>query len=251
MSGVVAVRRGSALPYRFFNLDDVADYLHLTRADVEALVRSGGIPFEKHGDRVVFPKKEIDAWASRRILGLSSKGLKAYHKTTSAKAHDLSKEHRIIPELVKENYLVPTLTAKTKASVIRQMVDLANATGLVPNPQELLRSLVERERLGTTALTGGIALLHPRNQEPYMFDDSFVVLGRTIQPIPFGSPDGATTDLFFLVCCQDDRIHLHVLARLCMICHYTSLLLELRDAADASAMYKALVESEEEVVRSL
>lgn len=239
------------MPYRVFNLKDVAEYLHLSKGDVEELVRTGGIPFEKQGDRVVFRKNEVDAWASQRILGLSSKGLKAYHKRSSAKAHDLSKEHRIIPELVKEPHIAPALTAKTKSSVLRQMVALAGDTGLVPDPQELLKTLEERERLGTTALSGGIALLHPRHHQPYAFDDSFVVLGRAIQPIPFGSPDGATTDLFFLICCQDDRIHLHVLARLCMMCHYTSLLLELRDAADAAAMYKALVESEEEIVREL
>ena len=110
-------------------------------------------------------------------------------------------------------------------------MDLAGSTGLVADPQDLLRSIDERERLCSTALAGGIALLHPRNHEPYMFDDSFVVLGdERSSRFHFGSPDGAMTDLFFLICCQDDRIHLHALTRLCMMCHYSSVLLELRDA---------------------
>jgi nitrogen PTS system EIIA component len=115
----------------------------------------------------------------------------------------------------------------------------------------LLTSLEARERLCSTALAGGVALLHPRNHEPYMFDDSFIVVGRTVQAVPFGSPDGATTDLFFLVCCQDDQIHLHVLARICMMAHHTSVLLEMREAPDAGAIYHALVASEEEVIRTL
>ncbi len=143
------------------------------------------------------------------------------------------------------------MSSKTRASILRDMVKVASRTGLLPSDSDLVASLEERERLGSTALAGGIALLHPRNHEPYMFDDSFIVLGRSVQPVPFGSPDGATTDLFFLVCCQDDRIHLHVLARLAVMCHYTSLLIELRDARDVSGMYQALIESENEVIRQL
>lgn len=239
------------MPYRVFQLKDVAEYLHIARGDIEELVRRGEIPFERQGDRVIFRKKEVDSWASQRILGLSGKGLTAYHKTSSAKMHDLSKKHAILPELLKLEFIDPALTSKTKSSVVRDMVKLACRTGLVPDPADLVRSLDERERLGSTALAGGIALLHPKNHEPYMFDDSLVVVGRSIQPIPFGSPDGATTDLFFLVCCQDDRIHLHVLARLCMMCHYTSLLLELREAPDVHGMFAALMGAENEVIQQL
>lgn len=226
-------------------------YLHMPVPDVKELVRTREVPCEMQGDRLVFRKKEIDAWASQRIIGLSKQRLTAYHRKTSAKAHDLSKQHAIIPELLKPGYISPKLYSKTKASIIRSMVDLAGSTGLVANPKDLLESLDERERLCSTALAGGIALLHPRNHEPYMFDDSFIALGRTIQPIPFGSPDGATTDLFFLICCQDDRIHLHALTRLCMMCHYSSVLLELREAKDAAEMYDMMVASEQEIIEQL
>jgi nitrogen PTS system EIIA component len=239
------------MPYRTFSLKEASEYLHLPVADLEAMVRSDEIPFDRQGDRLVFRKKDVDSWASQRILGLSAGGLKAYHKKSSSKYHDLSKQHAIIPELMKPEYIEPALTSKTKASVVRDMAGLAVRTGLVPNAKDLLNSLEERERLLSTALAGGVALLHPRSHEPYMFDDSFIVAGRSTQALPFGSPDGATTDLFFLVCCQDDRIHLHVLARICMMAHHTSLLLELREAADAAAMYQVMVASEEEVIRSL
>jgi PTS system nitrogen regulatory IIA component len=246
------MRQGvTQLPYRVFNLDQVAVYLHLPVQEVKEFVRTREIPCALQGDRWVFRQKEIDAWASQRIIGLSKQRLTVYHRKTSAKVHDLSKRHAMIPELVKPAYIMPKLHSKTKASIIRSMVDLAGSTGLVTDWKDLLGSIDERERLCSTALVGGIALLHPRNHEPYMFDDSFVVLGRTIQPVPFGSPDGAMTDLFFLICCQDDRIHLHVLTRLCMMCHYTSVLLELREAADAASMYSLMIQAEREIIRQL
>lgn len=239
------------MPYRVFNLDQVAAYLHLPVTEVKEFVRTREIPCEMQGDKLVFRKREIDSWASQRIIGLSKQRLTVYHRKTSAKAHDLSKQHAIIPELLKPGYIRPKLASKTKASIIRSMVDLAGSTGLVGDPPDLLESLDERERLCSTALAGGIALLHPKNHEPYMFEDSFIVLGRTVQPVPFGSPDGATTDLFFLICCQDDRIHLHTLTRLCMMCHYSSVLLELRDAKDADSMYDMMVKSEQEIIQQL
>ena len=132
------------------------------------------------------------------------------------------------------------------------MVALAERTGLLTTTAaELLAALQEREALCPTALPGGLALLHPRNHDPYMFSDSFLVFGRTTHPMPFGALDGMGTDLFFLVCCQDDRIHLHVLARLFMMCSQTPLLPNLRSATDRDDMLAAILAAEAEVIRQL
>lgn len=236
------------MPHRRFNLKEVAAYLHVPAADIEALVHEGQIPFERQGGRAVFTKKEVDAWASQRILGLSRQRLESYHKQTSARMHDLSKQHAIISELTRREWLEPALASRTRAAAVRDMAKAAEATGLVIYPDELLASLQEREALCSTGLPGGLALLHPRHHDPYMFSDSFILLARAVHPIPFGAPDGKPTDLFFLVCCQDDEIHLHVLARLCMMCVQTKLIAHLRDAADAEGLYAALARAEQEVI---
>ena len=237
------------MPFRVFNLAEAAEYLHLTEDALEDLARRGEIPCERQGGRLVFRHNEVDEWASRRVLGFSDERLADFHRRSSAKYHDLSEDAAIIPALMKPEGIEPQMTCRTKTSVIHQMADLADRTGLLCYREELVESLIEREKLCSTALSGGLALLHPRNHEPYMFEDSFVVLGRTIGQVPFGSPDRSTTDIFFLICCQDDRIHLHVLARLCMMCHQTSLLLELRGTTDAQEMHRILEASEQQVIR--
>ena len=239
------------MSHETFSLQEASDYLHISSADVEALVRDDSIPYEKQGGRLVFRKRVIDAWATKRILGLPSKQLVNYHKTSSAKVHDLSRQHAIMPELLREEHIDPWLTSKTMPSTVRAMVELANGTGLIVYPEDLLERIVEREKEGSTAMRGGFALLHPHYHEPYMFEDSFVVLGRCIQPIPFGSSDGGKTDLFFFICGQDDRIHLHVLARLCMMCKETDLLEQLHQADDAEDMLAAVFAAEEQVIRKL
>ena len=96
---------------------------------------------------------------------------------------------------------------------------------------------------------GGFALLHPRNHQPYMFFEPFIVAARSIAHIHFGAPDGQPTDLFFLICCPDDRIHLHVLARLCMMAHHTDLLPALREAPTPAGFLDALLASEAQVLQ--
>ena len=134
------------------------------------------------------------------------------------------------------------------ANVKRQMVALAGKTGRVAAPSSLLEGLEAREALCSTGLPGGLALLHARNPESYLFEAAFLALGRTIQQIPFGAPDGQPTNLFFLIGCPDDRMHLHTLARLCMMAQKTDLLVDLRQAPDASAMCDSIIAAEQEVL---
>jgi PTS system nitrogen regulatory IIA component len=243
-------RRG-AMPHRTYNVREAAEYLHVTEAEVEELVRAGEIPFESMGNRVVFRRKDVDSWASCRVLGLECDGLDDFHRKTSAKYHDLSKQKAIIPELMQVRFVEPALAARTRASVIREMAALASATGLVALVDDLRVSLEARERLASTALPGGVAMLHPQHHDPYLFDDSFILLARTIQSLPFGSPDGLTTDIYFLIASQDERIHLHLLARLCAICHKTDALDRLRAADGAREMFEVLLGAEEEILRGM
>lgn len=236
------------MPFRVFNLAEAAEYLHLLEDAVEELARSGELPCEKQGGRLVFRHNAIDEWASRRVLEFTDEKLSDFHRRSTAKYHDLSSEAAIVPSLLKPEWIEPGMTCRSKSSVIRHMVELADRTGRLCYCDELSESLIEREKLCSTALSGGLALLHPRNHEPYMFEDSFVGIGKTIGQVPFGSPDGSTTDIFFLICCQDDRIHLHVLARLCMMCHQTGLLLEMRETNDPQELYRILVASEQQVI---
>jgi PTS system nitrogen regulatory IIA component len=226
----------------------VANYLHLTPADIEERVKNREIPFEKRGDRIVFRKAEIDAWASQRILGSTGQQLTDYHEETTRFTRKILPQAVILPEMLQSGAVASAMTSKTKASVLRDLVALAEKTGNLSDAKTLLASLEAREELCSTALPGGLALPHPRSHEPYLFETSFIVVGRPVQEIHFGAPDGQPTHLFFLLCCQDDRLHLHTLARLCLIAQKTKLLDQLCDAPDAQTMRDFLIAAEQEVL---
>jgi mannitol/fructose-specific phosphotransferase system IIA component (Ntr-type) len=75
-------------------------------------------------------------------------------------------------------------------------------------------------------------------------------VGRVSHPIPFGAPDRAPTDLFFLLACPDDRLHLHTLARLCLMAQKSELLYRLRTAETAMEMEEEIISAEGAVIRS-
>lgn len=239
------------MPHRVMSVKEVATYLHLSVADVEQLVKQREIPGDKQGERTVFRQAEIDAWASQRILKFTPPKLAHYHSNSSAKIKDMALEAAIMPQLVTPERMKIALAAKTRASAIRTMVALAGATDLVSDEAELFKLIEEREQLCSTALPGGWAVLHPRHHDPYMFAESFLVVGRTLQSIHFGAQDGAPTDIFFLLCCQDDRLHLHTIARLCTLCMETLLLTELRASQSSQEMMDAILRAEEIILQHL
>ncbi len=230
------------------NIDELAAYLHVARRHVERLLKDGEIPCVVRGGKVLFPHDEVEAWASQRLLRLPGQSLDWYHRHTMQGTQRVLPRAALIPALLQPDYIDLGLAAKTRAAVMRAMVEVADRTGRVFDARELLDSVEAREALCSTALPGGLALLHARQHRPYRYEGSFFVLGRTIQPIPFGAPDGRASQLFFLVCCQDERIHLHTLARLCLLALKTNILADLHEAPDATAAYAALVAAEQEVL---
>jgi PTS system nitrogen regulatory IIA component len=238
------------MPHRTLGIDELAQYLRLNRTEIELLVKEQDIPFERRGPRVVFRKVDIDAWASPRVLRLEGRRLADYCQKTSLNTDQLLGNEAILPRILKPELIDPALAARTKASVLREMAALAGKTGRLWDPAGLLAGLQAREELSSTALPGGLALLHTREQESYLFESAFLVLGRTVQEIPFGAPDGRRTTLFFLIACPDPGFHLHVLARLCLMAQKSQMLNQLRNAPDASAIYDCLVHAENAVLSS-
>lgn len=236
------------MPFHLLSLGGVADYLHLTTAEVEQRVANREIPFEKRGKRIVFRKQEIEDWASRRVLDLPGQPLAVYHGKTTRDTKKIVANEAILAQMLDQGAVAPAMASKTRASVLCDLVTLAEKTGHLCDAKDFLERLKLREDLCSTALPGGFALPHARFHESNFFDTSFIVVGRTIQGIHFGASDGEPTHLFFLVCCQDDRLHLHTLARLCLIAKRGNVLDQLLDAPDRQILKEILVATEKGIL---
>jgi PTS system nitrogen regulatory IIA component len=85
---------------------------------------------------------------------------------------------------------------------------------------------------------------------PAALGESVLAYARTASGIPFGADRGGLTDIFFLVCCRDDRTHLRVLARLTRLLLRPGFLDELRAAETPAESWERIATAEQQLLAS-
>jgi nitrogen PTS system EIIA component len=222
-----------------FDLESLAAYLHLDPAVVSKMAERGKLPGRKVGGQWRFAHAEIHHWLEERIGVWDDAELA---RLEGALERVAPSEFSLAELLPVEAVAVP-LQARTKASVISAMCELAAGTGWLWDPEAMAESVRQREDLYPTALETGVALLHPRRPQAGILAQPLLALGITGQGIPFASGRGMT-DVFFLLCSVEDRGHLQTLARLSRLIGTPGVMQSLREAADPVTARNVLIEAE-------
>ena len=215
------------------NLRQAAEHVHLDANELRHVAQRGEIEAQRRGDEWFFEHRALDEWAQRNLLSSTPRELSKQHRVMMDEERRSSRGAWCVADLFTASGVELGIPAKAKAGILRDMTDLANRTGHVYDADGLFKELVAREEAASTAIGAGIALLHPRFHDPYLFEESFVAYGRSLRPVFFGAPEGAGTRHFFLICSTDHEAHLHILARLAMLAHGTDLV-ERLDAAETT-----------------
>lgn len=226
------------------NLKQAAEHVHLDANELRHVAQRGEIEAQKRGDDWFFEHRALDEWAQRNLLSSTPRELKEQHRVMMDEERRANQGAWCVADLFPTEGIDLNVPAKAKAGILRDMTDLADRTGRVYDADGLFKELVAREEAASTAIGAGIALLHPRFHDPYLFEESFVAYGRSIRPVFFGAPDGAGTRHFFLICSTDHEAHLHILARLAMLAHGTDLVERLEAASAPEEVLAILRETE-------
>ena len=229
-------------------LKQAAAHVHLAENELKHVAQRGEIEAAQHGGDWFFEHRALDEWAQRNLLAAGERDLKEQHRAMMDANRRADRQDWRVARLFREETVDLAVQAKAKAGILRDMTDLAERGGKVYDPDGLFRELVAREEAASTAIGGGLALLHPRFHDPYLFEESFVAYGRSTRPIFFGASNGEGTQHFFLVCSTNHEAHLHILARLAILAHGTDLMERLAAAGDAAAVLAAVRTCEEEFV---
>jgi PTS system fructose-specific IIA component/PTS system nitrogen regulatory IIA component len=237
--------------HRQLSFDQACEHLRIPPQVLRDAVKYNEVPHRKQGDTPVFDAAELDAWGSQRILALQLKELAPEHTASTRKNASQLTNDILLPLLFRPEFVDLDFRAKTRKSVMRDLVDKAEALELLYDPTDLLAQIEQREAVSSTALPGGIALLHPHHPDPYLITEPFMLLARTSRPVWFGAEDDAPTDLFCLICCGENLRHLHVLARLCMMIRDTELLQHLREAQSPEDLCECIYAAERAVLMKL
>ena len=192
----------------------------------------GSIPSRRVNGELVFSPEEVHHWLEQRI-GVSDEEELAQVEEALTKSipPGTVEEEVFLASLIPDGAIALPLMARTKDSAIRSMVQLGGTTGLLWDTDAMAEAVKAREELHTTALDNGVALLHPRRPMPNLLGDTFLALGIVPSGIPFGGAAGLT-DIFFLICSIDDRVHLRTLARLSRVLTHPDFLRRLREASN-------------------
>jgi len=229
----------------FLTLDQLAERLQRDRRELEKLVQRGRIPGHRVEGTWRFHPTEVTQWLEQELRGYSTAELAVVEE--SHRSIDANVEIPVSSLLRLETVQVP-LDARTKRSVLENLLEVAGRSYQVWEPAVLLAAIQQREEVMSTAFENGIAIPHPRSPLPAALGESLIAYGRTLSGIPFGGSKRTLTDIFFLVLCRDARTHLQVLARLGRMLQLPGFLDALRAAPDNATSYDVICAADRQVV---
>jgi PTS system nitrogen regulatory IIA component len=143
-------------------------------------------------------------------------------------------------DLLMREGVFASLRVKNKKQALRELASrAAQITEL--DERQIFDTLLQRERLGSTAVGRGIAIPHARM---IGLDRIATVFAQLDEPIDFEAPDGEPVDLVFVLLApeQAGADHLKALARISRVLRDPLTLEKLRAAHDRDALYAVLTE---------
>jgi nitrogen PTS system EIIA component len=135
------------------------------------------------------------------------------------------------------------LRGESKLEVLNELA--AALSQAVPGLDQgkLYQMLIEREKLGTTAMGDGIAIPHARVES---LSRLLAVFGLSRAGVSFDSLDGQETHLFFLLVApgKEGSAHLLLLARLSRLLGSEAFRTRLREVQSTDELFRAFEEEE-------
>lgn len=146
-----------------------------------------------------------------------------------------------IADLLSSDSVLPKLRVSGKKQALQELAKRAAVLTQLPERQ-IFDVILERERLGTTGVGGGIAIPHGRLPK---LDRIYGLFARLEQPIDFESIDEQPVDLIFMLLAPEaaGADHLKALARVSRMLRDRSVTEKLRGSDSREALYALLTDS--------
>ncbi len=145
-------------------------------------------------------------------------------------------------QLIREDCVHLDIPATEKASLIRMMVGQLASVGLVQDTEAVVQALLERERVMSTGIGGGVAI--PHAQTPAV-QSLAVSLCRPSQGIDFASLDEKPVRLVFMIVGPEERGgFIRILARISRLLYSGDLQGRLLEAPSPAEVVRIIREEE-------
>jgi PTS system nitrogen regulatory IIA component len=150
-----------------------------------------------------------------------------------------------LSEIFKPQSVIHDLKAHDKKGVLEELSQVITEQEKSLNKGTLLQVLLERERLGSTAIGDGVALPHGKLRE---LDKLLISFGRSIDGLDFDSIDEQPAYLFFLLLAPENSagMHLKFLAKMSRMLKDGNFRQRLMGAKTREEIYKIIIDRDEE-----
>jgi len=118
-----------------------------------------------------------------------------------------------ISEVLSKERIIINIDWKNKYDVLENLVKVFKASDKVTDETDLIKKVIEREKIKSTGIGGGIGI--PHAQSPCV-KDVVACLCTSIQGIDFDAVDGKPVNLVFLIVTSEktNNIYLGLLSRI-------------------------------------
>ena len=149
-----------------------------------------------------------------------------------------------ICDVLDRKSILADLKARNKKGILEELVvPVAEIAGV--SQKDLAKVLMERERLGSTGIGGGIGIPHGKMKN---LESLVLGFGLSRKGVDFESLDGQPTHIFFLLITPENNtgLHLKLLARISRILKNDPFKSRLLVAADSDEILGIIKEEDEE-----
>lgn len=148
-----------------------------------------------------------------------------------------------LSEFLDFDAIKPSLSGGNKRALLQQMAQFA-AGRLHVDAAEILSSISERERLGSTGFGHGVAIPHGKIEGLARI---YCMFARLSEPVDYKAIDGQPVDLIFLLLSPPDAgaEHLKALAAISRVTRHAPTLEKMRGARSRDALAAVLLGADE------
>ncbi len=149
-----------------------------------------------------------------------------------------------ILDVLQREAILNNLKSQDKIGILKELVEpVAHITGI--GNEDLMRVLLERERLGTTGIGDGIGIPHGKLKN---LETPVLSFGLSRKGVDFESIDGRPTYIFFLLFTPENSkgLHIDLLAQISRILKPEPFKERFLRAADGDEIYAIIKEEDDE-----
>ncbi len=148
-----------------------------------------------------------------------------------------------IADMLKKEFIIEELKSRTRREVLTELSEIFSHTDIKVDYDNMVEVLLEREKLGSTGIGGGIAIPHGKLAG---LENLIVSFGKSTDGIDFDSMDGKPVHIFFLLMAPENSAgqHLKALARISRMLKDDSFKTDLIKATSVESLYRVIIEKD-------